>query len=304
MNIAVILTCFNRKEKTLKCLEGLFNSCNSFNISSADKIYLSVYLTDDGSTDGTSSAIFEKFEDKDIHIVQGDGHCYWAGGMRLAWNATLKSNTEWDFFFLVNDDAFPFENCFEEILKTHKYSIEQTGKAGLYSGICYSTNEPKHLTYSGCVWVNRTTGQMKMLDECGRPQLCDVTNANLLMVHRSVYERIGIFYDGFIHGGADHDYSHQARMSGFPVWVTAKCCGYCDNDHVSPEETKRKLLSMTFKQRKAYFDNPVHSIHDYILGTKRRASNRWLLVAIGRYMNLYLPHLYYALSDFRLKKLQ
>ena len=42
--IAAILTCHNRKEKTLACLHSLFSI-----ISTID-----VFLVDDGSTDGTS----------------------------------------------------------------------------------------------------------------------------------------------------------------------------------------------------------------------------------------------------------
>ena len=43
MNIAAILTCFNRKEKTLVCLRSLFSIIPN----------IEVYLTDDGCTDGT-----------------------------------------------------------------------------------------------------------------------------------------------------------------------------------------------------------------------------------------------------------
>lgn len=295
MKIAVILTCFNRKQKTLSCLKSLFEARDNY----SPKIDLHIYLTDDGCTDGTADAIRESFPAENITILQGDGTLYWAGGMRFAWKEALKHDLKWDFFLLLNDDVVLTSNCFSELISTHNYSIKEKGMAGLYSGITYSTSEPRNLTYSGCVWTNMMSGKMRMLDQESKPQLCDVTNANILLVDRSVYDKIGIFYEGFIHGGADHDYSHQAKMAGFPVWVTANCCGYCDNDHLSSEELRQKLLSMSFSERKRYFNNPVNCIHDYILGTKRRAHKRWPLVAIGRYLNLYCPRLYFFLNDIR-----
>ncbi|WP_333410708.1 hypothetical protein [Microcoleus sp. LAD1_D5] len=47
--IAVLLTCFNRKQKTLACLEALFNQTLPADTS------LTTYLVDDASTDGIGS---------------------------------------------------------------------------------------------------------------------------------------------------------------------------------------------------------------------------------------------------------
>lgn len=66
--------------------------------SDAD-ISLSVYLTDDGCTDGTSQAVRDIFKGKDITIMQGDGNLYWAGGMRFAWKEALKKKTNGIFIF-------------------------------------------------------------------------------------------------------------------------------------------------------------------------------------------------------------
>lgn len=44
--LAVLMTCHNRRETTLKCLNTLYNQEGATNIDMA------VYLVDDGSTDG------------------------------------------------------------------------------------------------------------------------------------------------------------------------------------------------------------------------------------------------------------
>ena len=47
--IAVIITYHNRKSKTLQCLKQLFDVVETYTTN----IDLKVFLTDDGSTDGT-----------------------------------------------------------------------------------------------------------------------------------------------------------------------------------------------------------------------------------------------------------
>ena len=54
-SIAVLITCHNRREKTLKCLQSLY-----FNILSKNYV-IEIFLVDDGSTDGTANAVFKKF---------------------------------------------------------------------------------------------------------------------------------------------------------------------------------------------------------------------------------------------------
>ena len=54
-SIAVLLTCFNRRSLTITSLQHLFLNKLPSNYS------MSVFLVDDGSTDGTSLAIKENF---------------------------------------------------------------------------------------------------------------------------------------------------------------------------------------------------------------------------------------------------
>jgi GT2 family glycosyltransferase len=135
MKIAVLLTCFNRKEKTLSCLSSLYNALSLYNDKNENKIEISVYLTDDGCTDGTGDAIRNNFSDKNINILQGIGNLFWAGGMRFAWNEALKKHNEWDFYLLLNDDTDLLDNLFEELMNTHQYCLENYKKSGIYSGI-------------------------------------------------------------------------------------------------------------------------------------------------------------------------
>ena len=54
-SIAVLMTCYNRRETTLECLESLFKA------QVPKETTLSIYLVDDGSTDGTGDSVRERY---------------------------------------------------------------------------------------------------------------------------------------------------------------------------------------------------------------------------------------------------
>lgn len=302
INIAIIITCFNRKEKTTRCLESLFASETRYNATHGNStISLSIFLTDDASSDGTAEAVKSVCYGHELRIIQGNGHCYWAGGMRMAWSEALKEPEKWDFYGLVNDDTYAYYDAFDTLLSTHEFAMQHYGSGGIYSGITCDTTDKKRITYGGYVWTNYLLGKDRLLKPTGTPQMADKANCNLTLVHNSVVEAIGIFWHGYQHGAADYDYSMTARKRGIPVLVTAKVAGECEYDHNSEEGTKLKLLSMTLGERKAYFNNPLHSSLD-VLRLKRRCTPiRYPLGWLGRTLNLYSPKLYYFLSNLRLK---
>lgn len=295
MKIAVIYTCFNRKEKTLSSLKGLFLSQKLYNQDVENKIELEVFLTDDGCTDGTSNAIKTAYPDKAIQILQGSGQLYWAGGMRFAWKEAMKRHKEWDFYLLLNDDTILLPDCFKQLIEAHEYAIKHYGKSGIYSGICCDVENKTETTYGGDVWENRLTARSRRLAPIGTPQVCDMTNANILLVSKKIVDKIGIFYEGYQHASADYDYSIQVKKNGFPVMVTSGYCGVCSFDHDSQSDLAEKIKRMTLQERKVYFRHPLHSNDDYMMFIKRNAPFRYPMVLLGRFLNTYFPRWYYMI---------
>ena len=95
MKIAVLLATFNRREKTLACLESLYKQIFTEGTS------FDVFLTDDSSSDGTPEAVKSSFPS--VNIFRGSGSLFWAGGMRNSWREALKTNPE--YYLLLNDDT-------------------------------------------------------------------------------------------------------------------------------------------------------------------------------------------------------
>lgn len=292
MKIAVLLTCYNRKAKTLSCLNSLFEARDG----SHAPLDLNIFLTDDGCTDGTADAVRTTFPNEDITILQGDGNLFWAGGMRLVWKEAMKHHSEWDYYLLLNDDTDILAGCFFELFKAEEYSRVNFGQDAIVSGICCAKDDHAKMTYGGDVWVNRFWATSKRLNVSSSPQLVDMTNANILLVPSQIVDKIGIFSKEYIHGAADYDYTIRARKAQIPVLITAGFCGACDNDHENVAERSRKIIAMSRVERKAYFSFPPRSGKDYLSFYKANVPIRYPLVWIGRQLQQKMPKLYFWMN--------
>ena len=124
LSIATIITCHNRKEKTLTCLTDLMNQ------DVISDIDLNVYLVDDGSTDSTGNAVKQNFPQ--VNVLQGDGTLYWNGGMRFAFSEAMKNN--YDYYLWLNDDTFLYSNAIKLLLETSNDMKRQKGKDVIVTG--------------------------------------------------------------------------------------------------------------------------------------------------------------------------
>lgn len=299
MNIAAILTVFNRKQKTLSCLRHLFNALDTHNQSADELIDLSVFITDDGSTDGTAESVNAEFATRNIHLVQGTGSLFWAGGMRLAWQTAIDSGTPWEYYLLLNDDTNVYPVVFNELFQANRYGYEQKGRYGISSGITCQSGNPEKITYGGFNYLSSVKLKAMTVLPTGEPQNVDLTHANILLVHHSVTDSIGILYKDYHHGSADFDYAMTASRRGFPTIVTARVCGECSNDHYSNLDEIRQLCQMSLQERKLYLDSPTHSDHDSLLFLRRNIPWRFPIAFVQRKIRLYCPQLYFGLNRLR-----
>lgn len=241
--IAVLLTCHNRKEKTLQCLQTLFKA------NMPENLKMDYFLVDDGCTDGTSDAVKKIYPE--INIVLGNGNLFWAGGMRLAFTEARK-HRDYDGYLLLNDDVELTRDFLSKIIETKEYSLRKHKKGGLYSG---STKEKRSgkISYGGNVLTKGIDNPAyKLVQPSEIPQPCHLTNANVLYVEKEVIDQIGFFDENFSHAIADYDFSLRAFKAGFPVYVTPGICGYCTDDHGNNWSSSKKL-----KNRIDYLKSPT-----------------------------------------------
>lgn len=218
-SIAVLLTCYNRKEKTLAFLKSL-TAPGYF-----EKLNIDIYLLDDASTDGLSDAIAEIYPF--VHLIKGTGNLFWAGGMRIAWKYAMDKKA-YDIYLLFNDDVVLLDNALEQLITCYS-TLDKEGVV-----LVGSTLNPKtgNLSYGGHSLYNmRHANYYALKPDNDKPLPCHLGNANVMLVDGTAVNTIGIFQDVYIHAVADYDYTLTAFKAGLDVLLAPGYYGYCEDDH-------------------------------------------------------------------------
>ena len=240
--VAVLLTCHNRKEKTLACLTS-FYACTL-----PSDFQFEIFLVDDGSNDGTYDEVASLFPE--VQLVLGSGNLFWAGGMRLAWD-TASQKGGYSAFLLLNDDVILDRNCLMVLIETHLNTIKNA-TPGIYVGATASAVTGK-ISYSGYKVIRNDflTKSIQIIPS-EQPVPCDYANANILFISNYAIEKIGKLDTTYTHGLADYDYTLSAAKNKIPLMLAPGVLGFCEDDHGNNWKTG----NVSIKKRIEFLKSP------------------------------------------------
>ena len=232
--IAVLLTVFNRKEGTLRCLANLRD------MELPDGCRMDVYLTNDGCTDGTPEAVRELFPD--VNIIDGDGTLYWNRGMYTAWKAAASAYA-YDYYLWLNDDTFLYPNAIKSLIDCSELEDDRC----IIVGSTVDTATRQRVTYGGRIkgkGIAPVDGEMTKVD---------YFNGNIVLVPADVYQKLGNLDYYFTHSKGDFDYGMRARKAGIGSYQCGKALGECD---LHPRIDKWCDPDVPFKKRWKLMQRP------------------------------------------------
>lgn len=247
MEIAVLLATFNRKQKTLSCLDSLFKQDVKKNI------VLSVFLTDDNSSDGTAEEVKRLYPS--VNVLKGTGNLFWAGGMRNSWTQAIKSNP--DYFLLINDDTLLRPNCINSLLKYY----DKNNAIGIAVGSTIDEEKQK-ISYGGHKLIHPNKVPCYSVFSEAEYLECDMANANIMMVPKGIVQKIGILSSDFTHSIADFDYTLRAKKAGFKTVVVPGVMGSCVDDNLNSDS----VVIRNLKQRIAHLKSPKGLAYSEYMG--------------------------------------
>jgi len=213
-HIAILLTVFNRKDKTLACLERLYAT------QEVEGISFDVWLTNDGCTDGTPEAVKKRFPK--VNIINGNGNLYWNRGMYTAWQAAAKAR-DYDFYLWLNDDTYIKANALKVLMQS---SARCEDKSVIIGSTCAIGNKDT-ITYGGRV------PKKGILIPNGKLQECELINGNIVLIPRHVFNIVGYNDPYFHHAIGDNDYGYRVIEAGLKNFVAPSVLGECD-EHEQP----------------------------------------------------------------------
>lgn len=240
-DIAILMTCHNRKEVTLACLSNLHEIEHNADI----------YLVDDNSTDGTYDAVSKRFPF--VNIIKGNGHLFWCRGMNCAWKEARR-NKDYGFYIWLNDDMTLYANAFKELFFCSEEMKHEAIITGLVQG-----KVSKKVIY-GAFDKNR-----RLIEANGMMNDVQNLNGNFVLVPKFVYDQLGFFDEHFHHDIGDVDYGLSAKKKGIKVVTTRVYIGATDEGLKSKNLRIRKH-GVSVSKRFKYLYSPLGAnprIHFY-----------------------------------------
>lgn len=272
LKIAVLLTTYNRKDKTVACLNSVKKQVSN------TQFLLDLYVTDDASADGTPDAVKAIYPD--AHVFIGDGSLFWAGGMRKCWGAAVKKN--YDFYLLLNDDTILMSNAFEVLLSYYD-------NANLDVIVVGSTAEGRVLSYGGQKIISKFNFIKEIVYSETEFLNCELGNANIMLVPKMVVAKIGILSDKYTHGIADYDYTLTAIEAGLKVVVAPGILGTCPDDHGN----NWKSANNTLEERIKYLKSPKGLAYtEYLYFIKRHLPQHYPIAFAKLWAKTLFPFLW------------
>ncbi len=220
--VTVILTCHNRREMTINCIQKLQDDCRQQKPS--------FIIVDDGSKDGTREKLeaLQK-EGYSIHIISGSGNLYWCGGMRKGIEYA-KKNCRSDYYLLVNDDVDFFEGSLEGMIE------QQKGEEVLVGAVC---DKEGRLSYGGICYTGKGIKYYTKGPEYRGN--CDTFNANCVLLPKKVFLETPNIDSSYVHTLGDFDYGLRMSRGGIPIRMYHEFAGECTNNSVSGTWRDRSL---------------------------------------------------------------
>lgn len=222
-NVAILMTCFNRKIKTLNCLTSLFNI-----LPNCD-----VYLVDDGSNDGTSDAV--KIAFPQVNVIQGTGNLFWSRGMHLAWKEASKC--DYDYYLWLNDDVILHEYWLDELLGCYEISGVRSIICGLVESI-----DRSRILYGGF------NSSKEMIQFNGMTNTIKFMNGNVVLVPKEVFKLVGNLDPAFHHDLGDVDYGLRAIAKDIKVLSTRRPIAIGNPNTINRERLHAVSVFKRFKK--------------------------------------------------------
>lgn len=262
-NVVVLLTCFNRQDKTISAIKKL---------NSSNQCKLKFLIVDDGSTDDTVAEL--KKLSADIEIINSGGNKYYTGSMRIGMEYLIKKGEKYDYLLLINDDVDFYDCIIDKLILYSKIKNNQ-----VIVGSTIDNN--KQLSYGGIHYYTRYLSAKYNIVGPNYTDCCSTFNANCVLIPFNIFCENGIYDSHYCHGVGDFDYGLKITRNGYKIFVYKEYIGVC-NRNSSKNTWQDKSLSISkrlrFKKTPKGFRNK-EMFHYYIKNFNIIVAFRYIISA-------------------------
>lgn len=217
--IYIVLPVHNRVKLTLKCIESLYSNDAPF----------TMVVVDDGSTDGTSMLIKEKYPN--VIILEGDGNLWWTASINKAIRFITESfsTNNNDYILCINNDLIVDSNYLSSML-----SIAYQNSKRMVGSISVDIHNQEFLSFCGVKWNSFTAKYNNLAKSLYKNSYLNFRNTikrsyiesdfipgrGMLFPIRLI-ENIGLFDElNFPQYASDYDFSLRAKNVGYQLVIS------------------------------------------------------------------------------------
>jgi GT2 family glycosyltransferase len=218
--VVVMMACFNRKNKTLHCIERLQQ------VDVPSNFRVDVWLLDDGSTDGTADAVTAIYPH--VRVIRHPGGLYWNRAMHNLFKM-VRDIEDPSYYVWLNDDTMLNVDALKKIL-----SVAERG-GGFNNPIIVvgATHDEVtgRVSYSGHQRISKwKTLKTRIMDPSDQVQHCDTFNGNCVLISKGAIKVVGLLDPVFEHGMGDLDYGLRASQKGVSLYLAPGFVGSCSRN--------------------------------------------------------------------------
>ena len=236
MKLLVVIVTYNAMQWIERCLNSVRNS----------SVLADMFVVDNGSIDGTQDYIKQYFPE--AFFIQSEGNL----GFGKANNQGLKYaiDNNYDYVYLLNQDAWVMYDTFSEILKVFDNDTE----FGIVSPMQLEANEShldKFFMKSVC-----TSSLIESLYFKNKKNYCEVefVMAAHWMISSKCLKHVGGFSPTFSHYGEDNNYIDRAKYFRYKVGVALTAQAVHDRENRM--NTLEKCIYLSYVQILKDFSAP------------------------------------------------
>lgn len=199
-NVVVVILNWNGAADTAECLRSL--QAQTYRSWAA-------VVVDNGSSDDSVAVLRAGFPS--VEIVASPRNLGFAGGCNVGIRRALAGSAEW--VLLLNNDTVLDPRCLEELLDS------SPALPGVLAPAIYYHDAPERLWSGGARQGWGLPFELKAEDLRRESVAADYVTGCAMLVHRRVFEEIGLLDERFFMYYEDLDFCLRARRAGFGIVV-------------------------------------------------------------------------------------
>lgn len=259
--VFVVIPVHNRCAMTLGCLESL---------RAQQGAEVRVIVVDDGSTDGTSAAIAEKFPE--TVLLEGDGNLWWTGATAKGVEWVLGHCSEDDYVLTLNNDTKLPTHYIETLVRV----CREAGGTALVGSVAVDARDADtifdggtHVDWTTAKWWSENKGASLAQARCdGISRVAvQVLAGRGTLVPVSCIRTVGNYDARMLpHYGADYEFSARAAGAGYPLLMSYEAPVYSEVEATGISSARGRLPWRAFLATYASRRSPACLLYRWRFG--------------------------------------